>query len=66
MNEIFDIVNENSNFQLDRVICDTLIYGFIILCLYVDDIDIMSSNENIIKSTNDMLNSKFHERLRSY
>ena len=32
---------------------------YVILCLYVDDILIIGSNDKIIKSTKDMLNSRF-------
>ena len=33
--------------------------GCIILCLYIDDMLIISSNNKMIKSTKDMLNSSF-------
>ena len=33
--------------------------GYITLCLYVDDMLIVGSNDKMIKSTKDMLNSKF-------
>ncbi|GJX45234.1 retrotransposon protein, putative, ty1-copia subclass [Tanacetum coccineum] len=33
--------------------------GYVILCLYVDDMLIFSSNDKMIKSTKDMLKSKF-------
>ncbi|GJX31903.1 zinc finger, CCHC-type containing protein [Tanacetum coccineum] len=33
--------------------------GYVILCLYVDDMLIISSNDKMIKSTKDMLKSKF-------
>nr|GEV49733.1 zinc finger, CCHC-type [Tanacetum cinerariifolium] len=45
--------------------CDKYVYakntssGYVILCLYVDDMLIVGSNDNMIKSTKDMLKSKF-------
>ena len=45
--------------------CDKCVYikdtknGYVILCLYVDDILIVGSNNKMIKSTKNMLNSKF-------
>ena len=33
--------------------------GYVILCLYVDDILIVGSDDKMIKSTKNMLNSKF-------
>ena len=33
--------------------------GYVILCLYVDDILIVGSNDKMIKSTKNMLNSRF-------
>ena len=45
--------------------CDKCVYvkdtkdGYIILCLYVDDMLIVGSNDKIIKSTKDMLKSRF-------
>ena len=33
--------------------------GYVILCLYVDDILIVSSDDKMIKSTKNMLNSRF-------
>ena len=45
--------------------CDTCVYakntedGYVIFCLYVDDILIIGGNDRIIKSTKDMLNSRF-------
>ncbi|GJV84289.1 retrovirus-related pol polyprotein from transposon TNT 1-94 [Tanacetum coccineum] len=45
--------------------CDTCVYvkdtnsGYVILCLYVDDMLIIGSNKNMINSTKDMLKSKF-------
>ena len=45
--------------------CDKCVYvkdtenGYVILCLYVDDMLIVGSNERMIKSTKDMLKSRF-------
>ena len=45
--------------------CDKCVYvknttsGYVIVCLYVDDMLIMSNNNDIIKATKRMLNSKF-------
>ena len=45
--------------------CDKCVYikdtenGYVILCLYVDNILIVGSNDKMIKSTKNMLNSKF-------
>lgn len=45
--------------------CDKSVYvkdtknGYIILCLYVDDILIVSNNDKVIKCTKNKLNSKF-------
>ena len=45
--------------------CDKCVYvktttsGYVIVCLYVDDMLIMGSNNDIIKATKRMLNSKF-------
>ena len=45
--------------------CDKYVYvknterGSVIICLYVDDILIMGSNNEIIKTTKDMFNNKF-------
>lgn len=33
--------------------------GYVILCLYIDDMLIVGSNNKVIKSTKDMLNSRF-------
>lgn len=37
-------------------------YGYVILYLYVDDMQIIGINDQMIKSTKDMLNSKFNIR----
>ena len=45
--------------------CDKCVYvkdtenGYVILCLYVDDMLIVGSDDKIIKSTKDMLKSRF-------
>ena len=45
--------------------CDKYIYvkdtesGYMILCIYVDDMPIIISNDKMVKSTKDMLNSRF-------
>ena len=45
--------------------CDKCVYikdignGYVILCLYVDDILIVGSNNKVVKSTKNMLNLKF-------
>ena len=46
--------------------CDKCVYvknterGFVIICLYVDDMLIMGSNNEVIKTTKKMLNNKFN------
>ena len=40
-------------------LCQDTDKGYVILCLYVDDMLIVGSNDEIIKSTKKMLNSKF-------
>jgi len=45
--------------------CDKYVYskhtnmGYVIICLYVDDLLIFGSNKEIIKSTKDMLSARF-------
>lgn len=34
--------------------------GYVIVCLYVDDLLILGNNKVVIKSTNDMLSSRFN------
>ena len=34
-------------------------YGYLIVCLYVDDMLIVSSDDKMITSTNNILNSRF-------
>ncbi|GJX00282.1 zinc finger, CCHC-type containing protein [Tanacetum coccineum] len=44
--------------KIARWVCDTS-SGYVILCLYVDDMLIVDSNDKMIRSTKDMLKSKF-------
>nr|GEW99844.1 retrovirus-related Pol polyprotein from transposon TNT 1-94 [Tanacetum cinerariifolium] len=59
----FDHTMLESGFKINE--CDKCVYvkdtssGYIILCLYVDDMLIVGSNDKMIKSTKDMLKSKF-------
>ncbi|GJY14737.1 retrotransposon protein, putative, ty1-copia subclass [Tanacetum coccineum] len=52
-----------SGFKINE--CDNCVYikdtssGYVILCLYVDDMLIIGSNDKMIKYTKDMLKSKF-------
>ena len=52
-----------SGFRINE--CDKCIYvkntthGYVILCLYVDDMLIIGSDDKIIRSTKDMLKSRF-------
>ncbi|GKC47218.1 zinc finger, CCHC-type containing protein [Tanacetum coccineum] len=52
-----------SGFKINE--CDKFVYvkdtksGYVILCLYVDDMLIIGSNDKMIKSNKDMLKSKF-------
>ncbi|GJS15346.1 retrovirus-related pol polyprotein from transposon TNT 1-94 [Tanacetum coccineum] len=52
-----------SGFKINE--CDKCVYvkdtssGYVILCLYVDDMLIVGSNDKMIRSTKDMLKSKF-------
>ena len=61
--EKFDNAILSSGFKINE--CDKCVYvkdtdkGYVILCLYVDDMLIVGSNDEIIKSTKKMLNSKF-------
>ena len=60
--EKFDIAMLKSGFRINE--CDKCVYtkdtenGYVILCLYVDDMLIIGSNDKMIKSK-DMLNSRF-------
>ncbi|PWA98998.1 hypothetical protein CTI12_AA013410 [Artemisia annua] len=59
----FDHAMLESGFKINE--CDKCVYvkdtssGYVILCLYVDDMLIVGSNDKMIKSTKDMLKSKF-------
>ncbi|GJY51077.1 retrovirus-related pol polyprotein from transposon TNT 1-94 [Tanacetum coccineum] len=59
----FDHTMLESGFKINE--CDKCVYvkdtssGYVILCLYVDDMLIVGSNDKMIKSTKDMLKSKF-------
>ena len=59
----FDQVMMESGFRINE--CDKCIYvkntthGYVILCLYVDDMLIIGSDEKMIRSTKDMLKSRF-------
>jgi len=59
----FDYAMLESSFKINE--CDKCVYtkdtthGYVILCLYVDDMLIIGSDDKIIRSTKDMLKSKF-------
>ncbi|GJX73513.1 retrovirus-related pol polyprotein from transposon TNT 1-94 [Tanacetum coccineum] len=59
----FDHTMLESGFKINE--CDKCVYvkdtssGYVILCLYVDDMLTIGSNDKMIKSTKDMLKSKF-------
>ena len=61
--EKFDHTMITSGFKINE--CDKCVYtketenGYVILCLYVDDMLIIGSNDKIVKSTKNMLNSRF-------
>ena len=61
--EKFDSVMMTNGFKINE--CDKCVYvknierGFVITCLYVDDILIMGSTNEIIKTTKEMFNNKF-------
>ena len=61
--EKFDSVMMTNGFKINE--CDKCVYvknterGFVIICLYVDDILIKGSNNEIIKTTKEMFNNKF-------
>ena len=61
--EKFDSVMMKNGFKINE--CDKCVYvkntehGFVIICLYVDDILIMGSNNEVIKTTKEMFNNKF-------
>ncbi|KAD4384796.1 hypothetical protein E3N88_24964 [Mikania micrantha] len=59
----FDQVMLNNCFKINE--CDKCVYvkntmrGYVILCLYVDDMLIVGSDDKMIKSTKDMLKARF-------
>ena len=59
----FDQAMLESGFKINE--CDKCVYvkstthGYVILCLYVDDMLIIGSNDKMIRSTKDMLKSRF-------
>ena len=61
--EKFDNTMITNGFRINE--CDKCVYikhtenGYVILCLYVDDILIVGSDDKMIKSTKNMLNSRF-------
>ena len=61
--EKFDHMMITSGFKINE--CDKCVYvketenGYVILCLYVDDMLIVGSDDDMIKSTKNMLKSKF-------
>ena len=61
--EKFDNAILSNGFRINE--CDKCVYvkdtdkGYVILCLYVDDLLIVGSNDEMIKATKRLLNSKF-------
>ena len=61
--EKFDSVMMTNGFKINE--CDKCVYvkntehRFVIICLYVDDILIMGSNNEVIKTTKEMFNNNF-------
>ncbi|XP_072976984.1 uncharacterized protein [Typha angustifolia] len=61
--EKFDLVMMSNGFHINE--CDKCVYvkctsdNYVIICLYVDDMIITSSNINVIKATKNMLANKF-------
>ena len=61
--EKFDNVMMSHNFKINE--CDKCVYvkdtkhGYVIVCLYVDDMFIIDSDGKMITSTKNMLNSRF-------
>ncbi|CAM8997493.1 unnamed protein product [Rhodiola kirilowii] len=59
----FENVMMSNGFKINE--CDKCVYikntdhGYVILCLYVDDMLIVGSNESMIKYTKALLNSEF-------
>jgi hypothetical protein len=43
-------------------LCEKLNKDYVIICLYVDDMLILASNEHMIKSTKKVLTNKFHTK----
>ncbi|GJX40899.1 retrovirus-related pol polyprotein from transposon TNT 1-94, partial [Tanacetum coccineum] len=62
----FDHTMLESGFKINE--CGKYVYvkdtssGYVILCLYVNDMLIIGSNDKMIKSTKDMLKSKFNKK----
>ena len=52
-----------NGFKINK--CDMCVYvkntdkGYVIICLYLDDMLIIGSNQNMIKSTKQMLNKRY-------
>ena len=61
--EKFNNVMMSNGFKINE--CDKCVYvngtknGYVIVCLYVDDMLIVGSDEKMIKSTKDLLKSRF-------
>ena len=61
--EKFDSVMMTNGFKINE--CDKCAYvkntehGFVIICLYVDDILIMGRNNEVIKTIKEIFNNKF-------
>ena len=61
--EKFDNTMITNGFRINE--CDKCVYikdtenGYVILCLYIDDILIVGNDDKMIKSTKNMLNSRF-------
>ena len=61
--EKFDNIMMSLGFKINE--CDKCVYvkevehGYVIVCLYVDDMLIASNDDKMIKSTKNMLNSRF-------
>ena len=49
-----------NGFKIKCVYVKNTEHGSVIICLYVDDILIMGSNNEVIKTTKKMLNNKFN------
>ena len=45
--------------ECDKCVCVDTKHGYVIVCLYIDDILIIGSNNKMITSTKNMLNSRF-------